>query len=479
MKIAAAYIRVSTDDQTEYSPAAQKRELHEYALQHNLLLDERYIYADEGISGRKAAKRPGFMQMISDAQRKDHPFDVVLVHKFDRFARSREDSIVYKSILKRAGVEVISIKEPLSEGSYSGVMEAIYESFAEAYSINLGQEVRKGMKEKALRGEPQTAPPFGYRLENHVFIPHETEAPLIRQIFERFASGEGLFAIAKWMNAQGHTTHRGSPFENRTIEYILRNPVYIGKLRWNPTHRSRRNFTDPDILTVPGKHEPLIDQALWDVVQTRMAEVKAQWKYHGRPSSDRKHWLCGIVRCASCGSTLIFAKPHYLKCNNYVRGRCKTSQHISIELLSEALLSKLREDLLSANAPTCRLIRTANNAEAKLQALRQNVDRIERKRTRLTEAYLNEAISLAEYKKLQQTLEEDLASAKSALSSEENAFPTVDAAAELRSVIDQTLRTLNSDAPVDRKYDALNSIVETCTFDKSTTTLSITYRLTL
>ncbi len=479
LKIAAAYIRVSTDDQTEYSPAAQLRELHDYARQHNLLLDERYVYADEGISGRKADKRPGFMQMISDAQNKDHPFDVVLVHKFDRFARSREDSIVYKSILKRAGVEVISIKEPLSEGSYSGVMEAIYESFAEAYSINLGQEVRKGMTEKALRGEPQTAPPFGYKLENGLFIPHDTEAPIVRQIFERFASGEGFFAISKWLNSRGLTTHRGSPFENRTVEYILRNPVYIGKLRWNPKRRSHRNYSDPDVLTVDGKHQPLIDLALWESVQARVAEIKATHKYHGRPSSDRKHWLCGIVRCATCGSTLIFSKPHYLKCNNYVRGRCQTSQHVRVDDLAEALLQKLREDLFTETAPTCRLIRTKNATEDRLNSLRQTVDRIERKRTRLTEAYLNEAISLEDFKTMQKSLDADLAEAQAALHAEETGLPEIDTAAELRSAIEKTLRTLTGSAPISQKYDALNRILDSCTYNKSTSTLTITYRLSI
>ena len=137
IKTAAAYIRVSTEDQTEYSPDAQLRELREYAAAHSMILDDRFVYADEGISGRKADKRPAFQEMIRTAKLKDHPFDVILVHKFDRFARSREDSVVYKSMLKRCGVDVISIKEPLAEGSYSGVMEAIYESFAEAYrSLN-------------------------------------------------------------------------------------------------------------------------------------------------------------------------------------------------------------------------------------------------------------------------------------------------------------------------------------------------------
>ncbi len=479
VRTAAAYIRVSTDDQTEFSPAAQLRELHEYAAAHSLILDDRYVYADEGISGRRAEKRPAFMQMIADAKSDVHPFDVVLVHKFDRFARSREDSIVYKSMLKRAGVEVISIKEPLSEGSYSGVMEAIYESFAEAYSINLGQEVRKGMTEKALRGEPQTAPPFGYRLENKQFYPHDTEAPIVVQIFERFAAGEGLFPIAKWLNSEGLTTHRGSPFENRTVEYILRNPVYIGMLRWNPKRRTRRNYADPDVLTTRGKHQPIISQELWDAVQSRMAEVKAHWRYHARPSYDRKHWLCGIVRCSECGTTLVFSKPHYLKCNNYVRGRCQTSQHVAVSQLAEAFLARLREDLLTDSSPACRLTHTTNNADARLQSLRQALDRAERKRSRLTEAYLNEAISLQEFKQLQSTLDDEIATAQTALAAEENALPTVDTRTLLRNAIEATLQTLASDAPIETKYDAVNSIVSTCTFNKSTQTLSITYRLTV
>lgn len=477
IRIAAAYIRVSTEDQTEFSPAAQLRELREYATVHNLILDERYIYADEGISGRKAEKRPGFMAMIETAKRKDHPFEVVLVHKFDRFARSREDSIVYKSMLKRAGVEVISIKEPLSEGSYSGVMEAIYESFAEAYSINLGQEVRKGMKEKALRGEPQTAPPFGYRLESKMFIPHDTEAPLVQQIFQRFAEGEGLFPIAKWLNAQGITTHRGTAFENRTIEYILRNPVYIGYLRWNPKRRTRRDYSDPDVLTVKAKHSPIIDQELWDTVQTRMAEVKARHRYHGRPSYDRKHWLCGIVRCASCGSTLIFTKPHYLKCNNYVRGRCEASQHSPIDQLVEAFIAQLQKDLQEDSTPQCSLIRSSNNTGTQLHALRQSLEKIERKKSRLTEAYLAEAISLPEYTQLKAKLNEELQAAQEALRTAEASLPVIDTRSILRKAIRSTLDTLTSpDATIAQKYDAANSIIETCIYNKAENSLSLTYR---
>lgn len=478
-RIAAAYIRVSTDDQTEFSPAAQLRELQDYAATHFLVLDHRYVYSDEGISGRKAEKRPAFMQMISDAKSASHPFDVILVHKFDRFARSREDSIVYKSMLKRVGVEVISIKEPLAEGSYSGVMEAIYESFAEAYSINLGQEVRKGMTEKALRGEPQTAPPFGYRLENKQFYPHETEAPLVRQIFERFASGEGLFAIAKWLNAQGITTHRGTPFENRTIEYILRNPVYIGMLRWNPKRKCRRNFNDPDTLTVRSKHDPIIDEGLWNSVQKRMSEVKARLRYHGRPSSDRKHWLCGIVRCASCGATLVYSQPHYLKCNNYVRGRCLHSQHISVDTLSTAMISRLRDDLSISDRLQFRVLRTADNSDTTIQSLRKSIDRAKKKLDRLTDAYLNSAINLEDFKRLRIPLDEEIATAQAALLEYEPLKTEEDTSGALKDAILSTVLTLESDASVAKKYDALNAIIDHCTFDKEKSILSITYRISV
>lgn len=480
IKIAAAYIRVSTDDQTEFSPAAQLRELREYAAAHNLILDERYIYADEGISGRKAEKRPGFMAMIEAAKQKDHPFEVVLVHKFDRFARSREDSIVYKSMLKRAGVEVISIKEPLTEGSYAGVMEAIYESFAEAYSINLGQEVRKGMKEKALRGEPQTAPPFGYRLENKAFVPHDTEAPIIRQIFERFSAGEGLFPIAKWLNAQGITTHRGNAFENRTVEYILRNPVYIGYTRWNPNGRTRRDYNNPDILTAKGQHTPIIDQELWDAVQTRMAEVKARHRYHGRPSYDRKHWLCGIIRCATCGATLVFYKPNYLKCNNYVRGRCTTSQHTPIPAMEEAFLNQLRADMDPAQTPACTLVRTSSPANDPIHQLRQALEKAERKKDRLTEAYLAEALSLEDYKNLSAKLTQEIQALQASLQEAQATQAPIDTKALLRQAIASVLDTLTSpDATIAQKYEAASSIVSSAIYDKSANTLTLTYRTTV
>ena len=116
MKTGAAYIRVSTEDQIEYSPDSQLKKIQEYAHSHQILLPKHLIFQDEGISGRSARKRPAFMKMIGMAKQTPRPFDVILVWKFSRFARSRQDSILYKSMLRKdCGINVISITEQLSD----------------------------------------------------------------------------------------------------------------------------------------------------------------------------------------------------------------------------------------------------------------------------------------------------------------------------------------------------------------------------
>ena len=120
MKTAAAYIRVSTEDQTEYSPASQLEKICEYAKRNDYIIPDEYIYVDEGISGRHTQKRTGFNSMISTAKQKPKPFDAILLWKFSRFARNREDSIVYKSMLrKQCGIDVISVSENIGDNKMS------------------------------------------------------------------------------------------------------------------------------------------------------------------------------------------------------------------------------------------------------------------------------------------------------------------------------------------------------------------------
>ena len=159
----AAYIRVSTDDQIELSPESQMVELRKYAKQNNIVILNDHIYMeDKGISGRTAKRRPAFNDMIAHAKSEEHPFDCILVWKFSRFARNQEESIVYKSLLRKSNVDVISISEGIPDGFIGQLVERIFEWYDEYYLINLSGEVRRSMTLNAQEGAYQSRPPFGY-----------------------------------------------------------------------------------------------------------------------------------------------------------------------------------------------------------------------------------------------------------------------------------------------------------------------------
>lgn len=480
-KIAAAYIRVSTDDQVEYSPDAQLVEIRKYAASHGYVLPNEFIFLDEGISGKHTEKRPEFNRMIGTAKQKPRPFDAILLWKFSRFARNREDSIVYKSMLRRElGIDVISISEPLADDKMSIIMEAMIEAMDEYYSLNLAEEVKRGMTEKARRGGLQSTPSFGYRVEDNVLVPVPEEATLVRSIFDRFIAGEGLFPIAKWLNEMGVKTHRGNRFENRTIEYILRNPVYIGKMRWNPTGRTRRDFSNENIILADAQHQPLISQETWDAAQRRMASVKAQWKYHGRPVTEHKRWMSGLIRCADCGSTLIFSSPHYWKCNGYVRGRCKSTQHIPDEKLTEMLLTLMERDTQRKIPISYQIVRSRPEAMDESALLKEQLSQLGAKLERLREAYLSGVEDLNSYAAAKTALEERAAQIEQRLRS--LAAPADKKAADLlmKEQISRCLEILRDpNSSKEQKHSAAHEAIDRCIFSKKDNSLRIFYRLFL
>lgn len=481
-KLAACYIRVSTEDQTEYSPDAQRRALEHYAKQHNFIILSDCIYIDAGVSGRRAEKRPAFMKMIGTAKTKDRPFDVILVHKFDRFARNREDSIVYKSMLrKQCGVQVISITESIEDDRMGVIMEAMLEAMAEYYSINLGDEVRKGMTEKALRGELQTTAPYGYRAENNVLQIVPEEADIVREIFGRYVNGESMYSISRWTQDKGILTHRGNPFDNRMVQYILSNPVYIGKLRWHPKkHRDRFSYgqDDPDLLVVDAKHDAIIDEETFSVAEEILRRNVAMYGKHARPSWDRKHWLAGIVSCSSCGGRLIFTGGLYFKCGSYVHSKCRISQHVRADVLEAAILKKLQLDSVS-DAITFQVVRSENNTSIQKQ-LENDLALIQKKINRLRDAYLNGADTADEYKAAKQALLEQSERIHTQLESYDREDVASVPTERMHHRITDVLKILmDAQATITEKYEAASAIINRCTWDKATASIEITYRLTL
>lgn len=319
-KYGYGYVRVSTDKQEELSPDSQAKLLREHALKHNIIILE--IFYEVGISGRKADKRPEFQRMISLAKSQDHPVDVILVWKYSRFARNQEESIVYKSLLKKQhNIDVVSVSEPLVEGPFGSLIERIIEWMDEYYSIRLSDEVLRGMKEKALRGGYQTVPCLGYQASGSgkPFLINEDEYKIVSYIFERYdIYDEDYTKIARQINHLGYLTRRGNPFEARGIERILTNPFYYGLVVWNG-------------YSFMGPHEVRLTKEQFDA---RMKKIHGRYSPMKRRNiSSCRHWLSGLLKCGICGSSLAYngsnRRSPGFQCYKYAKGMHNGSSSIS------------------------------------------------------------------------------------------------------------------------------------------------------
>ncbi len=476
-RTAAAYIRVSTEDQAEYSPDAQLVEIRKYAARSGYVIPDAFVFQDEGISGKRTEKRDAFNRMIGLAKQKPRPFAAILLWKFSRFARNREDSVVYKSMLrKQLGIEVISISEPVGDDKMSILIEALIEAMDEYYSINLAEEVKRGMTEKARRGGLQAAPPFGYCVRDHCLWPVPEEAALVREIFKRYLAGDGPYEIARDLNALGIRTRRGGCFESRSVDYILCNPVYIGKLRWNPGGRTGRNFEDAQIITAASEHEAILDEKTWQAVQARRAEQRAARVNKKRPASAESHLLSGLLRCAACQRTLVFTKPHYWKCNGYAKGVCAISQHTRDENIQRALMDALADDLYSETDIQFSLTPLADKRQKDSKDFPSRCAAIERQLARLQEAYLAGVEQLDAYASKKATLEEQSLALRRAWEEERKAdadatLPEPPVQLNLHAILQ------GHGISVSQKRKALQEIIDAVYYDKAGACLSICYHV--
>lgn len=356
LRIGAAYIRVSDERQDEYSPDSQLKKIREYASKEGYMIPDEYVFYDDGISGKSVKKRDDFNRMIAIAKEKTHPFDIIYVWKFSRFCRNQEESMVYKNLLKKKGVSVVSVSEPIPEGHFGSLLERVIEWMDEFYLVNLGAEVMRGMTEKASRGEPTCAPPFGYIMRDGKYYPDEEsgKANVVREVFTLYSNGVKQREIALVLANKGIRTRYGKNPENRWVDYMLHNSCYIGKIRWCPDGTksvSKRNLDNENIMVVDGQHEPIISMELWDKVQKMLEDQKKSYPKYAKKDQTVQHMLKGLVRCSACGGTLAAggssgkAKVRCLQCCNYSRGSCRTSHSITIPRVEAAFIEGLKQAL--------------------------------------------------------------------------------------------------------------------------------------
>ena len=322
MKI-ALYARVSSEKQAEkdLSLPAQLKALREYAIKRDWTIVHEYV--DEAESAR-SADRPEFQNMIAAAKQKDRPFEAILVWKLNRFARNREDSIFYKSLLRKKGIQVISINETIEDNPTGRLLEGVIESMDEFYSLNLAQDTVRGMKENASRGFWNGGKiPYGYeKIKIEVgknqknklkLLPHEAE--IVRKIFNLCLTGNGLKEITKTLNEEGLRRRTGDHWNISSIAYILKNETYTGAVIWKEKRKQA-------IIKTPGAHEAIISKEEFERAQELIKNRTPALVHPRALTSD--HLLSTFLRCKKCGNTMAACgaksgQYHYYTCLRYAK----------------------------------------------------------------------------------------------------------------------------------------------------------------
>lgn len=304
---AALYARYSSDNQRSESIDAQLRAMQNYCQQNHILIVETYI--DESKSAT-TDHRPSFQKMIADS--KYHQFNIILVHKLDRFARNRYDSAVYKRELKKNGVSVYSVLEDLDDSPESIMMESMLEGMSEYYSQNLAREVMKGMRETALQCKHTGGkPPLGYDLNTDgKLIINQGEAEVVQQIFKMYLDNYSYSKMAEVLNKKGYRTKTGSLFRKNSFYSILRQEKYTGVYIWNRASAKQNGMRNShkskelkDQVRIQGGCPSIISYADFEEVQKKMQE-----RTHGKAESKaRRYYMLGgkgFLQCGICGKSM-------------------------------------------------------------------------------------------------------------------------------------------------------------------------------
>lgn len=404
-KNGAISVRVSTNMQVKYSPDSQIKLCLEYAKKHNIFISEEHIYRDDGISGTSANKRNAFQRMIANAQKKPRPFDVILVYDFSRFARNKEESVMYKALLrKKCGIDVISITQPLTKNKESVLLESLYEGMDEYYVLNLSENVKRGKQEKATRGEYQGGSVFGYNYDKNteMIYPDENTKDIVKFIFEEWIKPDTTInGLTTRLNSMGIKTKRGNKWCEGSLKYILNNPLYIGTTRFTPGGMSK-DFNSPDIQKYKGKHDAIISIELWNKSQEKINEHNKTWFKYKKPAIKHDYWLRGLLKCSNCGKNLIMIKRKsgnktkaFFQCNGYNKKTCEKSHSILQEKLENALLYELKE--IFTKKLDINIVQSNNNTD-NITILQNTINKCNSKLERIKAAYIDGIDTLEEYK---------------------------------------------------------------------------------
>ena len=342
------YARYSSDRQREESIEAQLKVCHEYAAQKGYTVVKEYI--DRAMSGT-VDDRLQFQMMIRDSEKRQ--FEKILVYRLDRFSRDPYDPAIYKSKLRKYGVEVESATEHIPEGSLGIIMEALINGQNASYSVELSEKIKRNMDlnaDKCLSNGGIT--PLGYRLERinpreekskKRMVIDEKTAPIVREIFKKYANGWSMKEICDDLNARHIRTARDAEFGKCSLQTILTNRKYLGIY----VYKGRE---------IPGGLPQIIDEELFNQVAEKMRINK---KNPGRARARAEYILTTKLYCGYCKEKMIGHSSNqvskkgiifnYYKCKNSGGGRPCKKKMVHKDYIEDVVIAECRKLLTPTN----------------------------------------------------------------------------------------------------------------------------------
>lgn len=385
--IAAIYARKSTDQggigDEQKSVARQVEHARAFAARKGWAVADEHVYVDDAVSGAEFERRPGFVRLMAALTHRP-PFDVLVMSEESRLGREMLQTgyALYK--LAAAGVRVwyyLDDRERTLDSPTDKILVSLQGFADEMERVRARQRAHDALKRKALAGHVTGGRVFGYRNVEigspdatgrtvRQFVKREileSEAAVVRLIFERYAAGVGLSTLTKQLNAEGQPCPRpqqGRPagWAPSSVREILLRPLYRGAVSWNRTQKRtpqgivrQRPRPEADWIGTSAPELRIVDDATWQTVQARFA-AREHGK-GGRPAgSGAKYLLTGLMRCV-CGSSfeamsrkLREGRVFYYGCAAHRhRGThvCPNGLTMPMALAERAVLDVVVSDLLS------------------------------------------------------------------------------------------------------------------------------------
>ena len=367
---AALYARVSTFQQTDKdSIPAQVDALKKYAEEHNYTIQD--VYVDDGVSGSLLTERDELQRLLSNVEAGN--IDIILVCKLDRWFRSVKHYMSVQEILDRHGVPWKTIWENYETESPTGrLMVTQMLAFAEYECSNTSLRINKTFDYKKKSKEVLSGKiPFGYKIQDKHLVIDPEKADIVRRVFQTYMDTGSISETLR------RTEGLGLPKTQRAIKLLLQNRKYIG-----------------ECYGIENYHEAIIDKDVFDLVQDML-------KRNVRQNHFRKYIFSGLCTCSDCGRRLVGTtdkiKPRnerykVYRCMGHYRAfpDCINSKSLNEKKLEKYLVENLKE--LAFADISVKDKRKATNYEKKIAST-------EKKISRLKELYLNELITLDDYKR--------------------------------------------------------------------------------